>query len=66
MKVTFTGRNESGYTNCWGYHFPCGEAVEVDDKDALEEARRHPEFKVAEAAPKSEPKPAPKQRRKSK
>lgn len=49
MKATFTGRNKSGYVEYWGYRFPCGEAVEVEG-EAVEAARRHPEFEVSEAS----------------
>jgi hypothetical protein len=50
-KVTFTGVNASGYTRCWGYTFPCGGTVEVDDPEAIERAKTHPEFTVDEKSP---------------
>jgi hypothetical protein len=50
-KITFLGENASGHTKAWGVHFPCGEAVSVDDVDVIEAAKRHPEFGVVEETP---------------
>lgn len=67
-KVIFQGENASGYTRCWGYTFPTGEAVEVDSA-VLEQATGHPEFEVVADKPakaenppaeKEKPVPAPK------
>jgi hypothetical protein len=57
-KVIFRGENASGYTRCWGYTFPTGEEVEVDDA-AVKQAETHPEFDVvAEKPAKAENPPA--------
>lgn len=50
MRAIFKGDNASGYVEYWGYHFPCGEAVEIDTAEAIEGAQKHPEFEVEEVS----------------
>lgn len=59
-RVTFTGRNASGFVACFGYTFPHGVVVEVDE-EAIGEAnfrrlKGHAEFTVhREADPAPQP-----------
>lgn len=55
MKITFNGRNDSGYVRYGGVTFPCGEAVTVKvgnelgelSEEWVERLSNHPEFKVS-------------------
>lgn len=54
-KITFKGRNSSGFVSYGGVKFPCGEAVTVSTGDEpgeisqawLARLENHPEFEVA-------------------